>query len=120
MKAISAKKNRELLPVLWALGEGLAGPVDFRRFADKLTNAICEKSKLSPANEDIPKLSPRQRAILSYLCRGMARGEIAAVTGLAPETVKAHLKVLYKKLGVHGAMDAIAKANALDLLENDI
>lgn len=44
-----------------------------------------------------PKLTERERQILPYLVVGATRNEIAATLGIAPDTVKIHVKNLLEK-----------------------
>jgi LuxR family maltose regulon positive regulatory protein len=59
------------------------------------------------------KLSRRQRDMLTYLSQGMRTPEICRVTGLGLSTVKTHLYLAYKKLGVTNATDAVLKAREI-------
>ena len=87
-----------------------------RRFVDRLINDIYRKHKLKPAEEKMPGLSEQQRAMLPYLSKGMTYNEIAAA-GLGRGTVKSHVLLVYKRLGVHNAQEAVVKAKMLGLLE---
>ena len=56
-------------------------------------------------------LSPRQEEILRLLTQGRSNKEIAAALGLTDGTVKQHLHLLFRKLGVHNrAMAAVLGA----------
>ena len=65
----------------------------------------------------MPRLSERQRVMLSYLTKGMSYREIAVAVGLGHGTVKSHVLSVYKRLGVQNAQEAVVKAKALGLLE---
>jgi len=52
-------------------------------------------------------LSYRELEILSHVVNGMANKEIAAAVCLSSDTVKTHLKKIYKKLGVGSRSQAI-------------
>jgi len=105
----------ELLPILWKLREENNKPSEITRFADDLTGEICKKHGLIKG--DAPKLSPQQRAMLPYLNKGMSYGEIAEAAKLGVDSIKAHVRLLYKKLGVHSAREAVIKAKMLGLIE---
>jgi DNA-binding NarL/FixJ family response regulator len=47
-------------------------------------------------------LTSRQRAIVILLAEGHRNKEIAAALGLSASTVKAHLYMLYRTLGLRG------------------
>lgn len=61
--------------------------------------------------EPIPVLlSPRERDVLELLGLGRSNKEIAASLDVRPSTVKAHLRGLYRKLGVHTRRQAVVRA----------
>jgi LuxR family maltose regulon positive regulatory protein len=53
-------------------------------------------------------LTAREREILSHLSTTMNTAEIAAALHISPNTLKTHLKAVYRKLGVSGRRDAVA------------
>lgn len=57
-----------------------------------------------------PKLSSRQREILQSIARGLTNDEIGRQFGIAGETVKKHLSILFAKLGVANRTEATALA----------
>lgn len=60
-----------------------------------------------PAGVD-PQLTPRESEILQQLATGAAYKEIADRLAISPETVRAHLKKIYRKLKVVSATGAVA------------
>jgi LuxR family maltose regulon positive regulatory protein len=61
-------------------------------------------------------LTPRERGILELIAEGRSNKEIARSLGIAPETVKSHLKNIFDKLSVEKRAQAIARAQSLGLL----
>jgi LuxR family maltose regulon positive regulatory protein len=61
-------------------------------------------------------LTDRELAILRYLPTIMSNREIARQLYVSVNTVKTHLKQVYRKLGVASRRDAIARARELHLL----
>jgi LuxR family transcriptional regulator, maltose regulon positive regulatory protein len=61
-------------------------------------------------------LSERERAVLRYLPTMMSNAEIASELFLSVNTVKTHLKSIYRKLGTTRRRDAVERARRLDLL----
>ncbi|HAP32705.1 MAG TPA: DNA-binding response regulator [Firmicutes bacterium] len=55
-------------------------------------------------------LTPREQEILYHLARGLTNKEISAATNLAVDTVKTHLRNIFRKLGVKNRTQAISKA----------
>jgi len=58
-------------------------------------------------------LTPRENEVLLLLAKGMNREEIAAKLFISPETVKMHIKNLYKKLKAKNKVDALIKMKML-------
>jgi LuxR family maltose regulon positive regulatory protein len=61
-------------------------------------------------------LSPRERSILDFIGQGQSNKEIARVLGIAPETVKSHVKNMFAKLGVERRAQAVHRAQSLGLV----
>ena len=70
-------------------------------------------------------LSPREREIVAAVARGLSNRDIAAETGIAPQTVKNHLAAIFQKLHVqnrvqlalHVLKDKGADSTGLDMPE---
>jgi len=62
------------------------------------------------------KLSKQQKMIIELLAQGDRRESIAEKAGISLNTVKAHLKAAYGKLGSANAADAVLKARELGLI----
>ncbi|MGZ4278173.1 MAG: LuxR C-terminal-related transcriptional regulator [Solirubrobacteraceae bacterium] len=61
-------------------------------------------------------LSERERAILRYLPTMMSNHEIAAELFVSVNTVKTHLKAIYRKLDASGRREAVQRGRALGLM----
>ena len=59
-----------------------------------------------------PHLTPRQAEVLRYLEQGHSTKQIAAELHLSTETVKDHLRGLFRALGVNSRLEAVAAARA--------
>ncbi len=55
------------------------------------------------------RLTRREEQIISELAQGLYYKEIACKTYISTETVKQHLKNIYKKMGVRNRMEATHK-----------
>jgi len=64
----------------------------------------------------VEPLSERELEVLQLVAEGLTNREIAARLFLSPNTVKAHTRNLYGKLGVHSRTHAVARARALGIL----
>jgi DNA-binding NarL/FixJ family response regulator len=47
------------------------------------------------------QLSPRQRQVAAYVCRGDTTRQIASQLQIAPTTVKSHIEIVLRKFGVN-------------------
>lgn len=68
------------------------------------------------APEQQTRLTRSERAVLRYLPSHLTNEEIAQDLCLSVNTVKSHLRTLYRKLGVTSRREAIARALQLELL----
>lgn len=55
-------------------------------------------------------LSPREMEVLNHLCIGRSYKLIAKTLFISEETVRRHIKSIYRKLEVHSKSEAVAKA----------
>ena len=65
----------------------------------------------SPATPP-PHLTPRQVEVLRCLEQGRSTKQIAAELHLSPETVRNHVRRLFRALGVNSRLEAVAAARA--------
>lgn len=68
-----------------------------------------------PADSPLRSLTERQRETLQLLVQGLSNKEIARQLGLLESTVKAHLKVILKKLGAANRTQAALMATQFGL-----
>jgi LuxR family maltose regulon positive regulatory protein len=64
----------------------------------------------------LQQLSAREREILSHLPSHRSQREIAAEMYVSLNTVKTHIRAVYRKLGVRSRSDAVRLARAQKLL----
>jgi LuxR family maltose regulon positive regulatory protein len=72
-----------------------------------------------PARESTSILEPltdREREVLGYLPSHLKANQIAAMMYLAPNTVKSHMKALYRKIGVSSRAGAVTMARVYGLI----
>lgn len=74
--------------------------------ARKVVQAFQEMGKSSKETEN---LSDREMEILSHLAKGYQDKEIAEKLFVSPETVRTHLRNIYKKLHVRSRTEAVLK-----------
>jgi LuxR family maltose regulon positive regulatory protein len=69
-----------------------------------------------PVPELVEQFSNRERAVLGFLPSRLSNAEIAANLHISINTVKTHLKHIYRKLGVDDRREAVTAAERLHLL----
>lgn len=85
-------------------------------FGGDVWEALAGRQEEASSDEEI-QLSPRASQVLQLLSRGLGNREIGEELGVSVETVKTHIERLYKRLGVNGRTDAVAKALRAGLIE---
>ena len=78
---------------VWISRDALPEMLNFLRQA-------ASRSTLPAANNKLGALTPREREIAIYVAEGAANKVIAKRLGLSDLTIKAHLTVIFRKLGV--------------------
>lgn len=77
-----------------------------------VTGPIVQVAALQPHQQHLlENLSPRQQDIMRLVHRGWTNKMIARELGVAEGTVKVHLSVIFRALGVHNRSTAIAVIN---------
>jgi LuxR family maltose regulon positive regulatory protein len=61
--------------------------------------------------------SDAEAAVLRLLVTDLSAREIAAELFLSPNTVRTHIRAIYRKLGVSSRAEAVARATALGLVD---
>ena len=115
--------------LLWAaaslLLEVIAGdpPGDLEALAAELAGLLGEARRPAPASAAAgpppwpgEPLTRSETRVLHYLPTHMGTPEIAAELFLSANTVKTHLRHLYRKLGAHSRREAVQRARATGLL----
>lgn len=70
----------------------------------------------APAGAVVEPITEREGVVLRYLPTLLTMNEIAAELCVSPNTVKSHLRSVYRKLGVGTRRDAVHRARALGVL----
>lgn len=112
--------------IFQSLRAGAIGYLSKNIFPSKLLRAIKEvQNGGSPMSSDVARrvvtsfnkiskqssnLSNREKEVLDLLCEGGSYREIAEKLFVSPNTVRFHLKNIYKKLEVNSKYEAVMKA----------
>jgi DNA-binding NarL/FixJ family response regulator len=70
---------------------------------------VCFFHSLKSPTPDVGALSKREHDVLTLLAKGYLYKEIGDALGISMETVRVHLKHIYRKLHVHSRTEAAAK-----------
>ena len=89
-----------------------------RSFAGELLDAFRKRAPNAAVTkaELLEPLSVREQSVLRFLPTMMSNAEIAGELFVTSNTVKTHLKSIYRKLAVSRRRDAVERARALELL----
>jgi DNA-binding CsgD family transcriptional regulator len=100
-------------------------PGDLDALAAELKGLLGEAPRPAPVTATAPAGAPpwpgepltvSETRVLRYLPTHMGTPEIAAELFLSANTVKTHLRHLYRKLGAHSRREAVQRARAIGLL----
>jgi len=83
----------------------------FTELLERQERELSRRSKLREG-EHTQELSPRELAVLRLLDNERSNREIGRILYVSPNTVKAHIKSIYRKLGVSSREDAAEQARA--------
>jgi LuxR family transcriptional regulator, maltose regulon positive regulatory protein len=105
-------------PVRSLLRRRIAQGTAHRAFAGDLLSALDEQPGSGRPNGDplLEPLSDRELTVLRFLPTLMSNAEIASEMFVSVNTVKTHLKHIYRKLGVSERRDAVRRGRELHLL----
>ncbi len=102
------KKNIEQIPT--AIKEVMEGGAPMTSSIAKRVLSFIPKNK-AQTEDKIEVLTPRETEILEHVVKGFSYKMVANVLNISVETVRSHIKKIYKKLHVNSATEAIYKFN---------
>lgn len=100
------KKNIEQLPA--SITDIMNGGAPMTGSVAKRVLTFVPKNRAGK-NAEAENLSPREKEILEYIVKGYSYKMIADQLFIAVETVRSHIKKIYKKLQVNSATEAVYK-----------
>jgi LuxR family maltose regulon positive regulatory protein len=110
-------------PVRALLGDHLHHGTAHRQLAEALLERLLSQraGPVAPDGGESPppmveSLSEREHVVLRYLPSMLSTGEIAAELYVSVNTVKTHIKSIYRKLDANRRWDAVRRARQLHLL----
>lgn len=90
-------------------GERIIDPAVFKQIVEdyiRLTNPCDYNEEKAESTVQNIELTPREQEILYLVIKGMTNKEISVATHLAIDTVKTHLRNIFRKLGVKNRSQA--------------
>ncbi len=73
-------------------------------------------SSFNGARQPFPDLSTREQDVLHLLCEGRSYKDMAGKLFVSPNTIRFHLKNIYKKLEVRSRHEAVVKASRVGIV----
>ena len=75
-----------------------------------------DEETVEPAKRPRVEPIPRQMEVLRGLARGLSTAQLVDELGISPETVRNHVRGIFRVLGVHSRLEAVLRAQQLDLV----
>jgi LuxR family transcriptional regulator, maltose regulon positive regulatory protein len=100
--------------VLW---NHIARGTGYEQWALTLLDRIESRRPAAAGAAPTERLSMRERTVLQYMDTLMSVNEISRELYVSTNTIKTHIKHIYRKLGVSRRRDAVERARALHLLD---
>lgn len=113
LKDTTAGELVEQIRVLRAGGSPVS-PV----IARQLLNRLSGNGGPPPAASGPQVLSEQETRVLSFAAKGYSYDEIAKLMSVSRHTVQTYVKRSYRKLHVHGKVEALAEARRLNLISD--
>ncbi|MGH9214507.1 MAG: response regulator transcription factor [Acidimicrobiales bacterium] len=104
--------------MLWSLLESLPAPGPTGRYVDGLLAAayrVVPPSRAAPQAGLVEPLSDRELTVLRFLASRLTSTEIARELYLSVNTVRSHVKAIYRKLGVSSRAEAVERGREIRL-----
>jgi DNA-binding NarL/FixJ family response regulator len=130
LAVISAMTGRELLKKAKSCGaDGFIYKSQARKDILQAVSALLAGSQSFPEEDNTPitesrsesedflerlrQLTPQQVKVLNEVCKAKLNKQIAHELGVTETTIKAHITIIFKKIGVHSRTQAVLKIQRL-------
>ena len=88
-----------------------------RAIADELDRELAQVRTRTDSGELVETPSAAEAAVLRLLASDLSAREIGGELFLSPNTVRTHIRAIYRKLGAGSRAEAVARATALGLID---
>lgn len=78
-------------------------------YSINIAQKVLKSARKESANGEFEKLSKREKEVLTLVTKGFKNTKISTALFISEDTVKSHLKNIYKKIQVTSKVEAIAK-----------
>jgi LuxR family maltose regulon positive regulatory protein len=117
--ALDHQPELSQLIAAWIDSEASESHGPLRIFAADLLTRIHQHETPRPSHGSRParqSLTDRECKIIAFIAGGQSNKEIARALGVAPETIKTHIKRIFVKLSAETRAQAVVRAQSLGLL----
>ena len=117
--------DRRIVPFLMRAQKAgsFVGELRVDRFVTDLLAGLRERTsatRKSTLSRSRDELTERERSIVEFIAAGRSNKEIARELGVAPETIKTHLKRIFQKLSAELRAQAVVRAQSLGMLKTTV
>lgn len=118
--ALDRREDLRALVGAWTDSGAVVAGEEARKFAaDLLVRWRHEPVSLLPGSKQGKQsLTDREMRIVAFIAGGQSNKEIARALGVAPETVKTHIKRIFIKLSAETRVQAVVRAHSMGLLKD--
>ncbi|MDX8391810.1 MAG: response regulator transcription factor [Mariprofundaceae bacterium] len=86
------------------------------RFLLKRFNNKQDGQNISSEEDESCRLSGREQEVLEYISKGYSYGEIGSALSLSTNTIRAHIRSIYRKLSVSSRSEAVFEAAQMGII----
>jgi LuxR family maltose regulon positive regulatory protein len=121
--ALDHQPELSQLIAAWIDSDASEGQGPLRIFAADLLTRIHQQEAPRPSiasRSGRQSLTDRECKIVAFIAGGQSNKEIARALGVAPETIKTHIKRIFVKLSAETRAQAVVRAQSLGLLRSAV
>ncbi|MDA9773512.1 response regulator transcription factor [Saprospiraceae bacterium] len=112
LKDVSAQSLTNAIAETNAGGASITPSIAFKILKTLQKNPV----NLSEKQEDVPRITPREKQVLELLQTGKTYQKISDALDLSEGTIRKHIENIYKKLHAHNKLEALDKAKRFRII----